>query len=71
MLSPEPTTTHMPDLARQRLTGIALIAGAFFLFSLLDTSAKWLNHIIPTMETVWSRYVFSVIFVMIVINPIL
>jgi len=61
---------HGPsELARQRLMGIALIAGSFFLFSLLDTSAKWLNHIIPTMETVWSRYVFSVVFVMIVINP--
>lgn len=49
--------------------GIALMAGAFFLFSLLDASAKWLNHHIPTIETVWSRYVFSVIFVMIVVNP--
>jgi len=49
--------------------GIALMAGAFFLFSLLDASAKWLNHSIPTIETVWSRYVFSVIFVMIIVNP--
>ncbi len=65
----EPSATTALDLARQRLTGIALIASAFFLFSLLDTSAKWLNHIIPTMETVWSRYVFSVIFVMLAINP--
>jgi hypothetical protein len=61
--------TRSTDQSRQRLVGIALIAGAFFLFSLLDTSAKWLNHTIPTMETVWSRYVFSVIFVMIVVNP--
>jgi drug/metabolite transporter (DMT)-like permease len=61
--------TPPTDQSRQRLVGIALIAGAFFLFSLLDTSAKWLNHVIPTMETVWCRYVFSVVFVLLVINP--
>jgi drug/metabolite transporter (DMT)-like permease len=61
--------TPPTDQSRQRLVGIALIAGAFFLFSLLDTSAKWLNHVIPTMETVWCRYVFRVVFVLLVINP--
>jgi len=68
-MTSHPLDSAASDLARQRLMGIGLIAGAFFLFSLLDTSAKWLNHTIPTMETVWCRYVFSVIFVMIVINP--
>jgi drug/metabolite transporter (DMT)-like permease len=48
---------------------LRLLRRRFFLFSLLDTSAKWLNHAIPTMETVWCRYVFSVIFVFLVINP--
>jgi drug/metabolite transporter (DMT)-like permease len=63
------TKKPSPDLARQRLIGIGLMAFAFFLFSMLDTTAKWLNHFIPTPETVWSRYTFSVIFVLLVINP--
>lgn len=57
-----------PDLARQRLIGIGLMVIAFLLFSLLDTTAKWLNHVIPTPQTVWSRYTFSVLFVLLVIN---
>ena len=56
-------------LSRQRLIGIALMALAFFFFSMLDTAAKWLNHSIPTSQTVWSRYVFSVMFVLMFINP--
>jgi drug/metabolite transporter (DMT)-like permease len=58
-----------PDLARQRLIGIGLMVIAFLLFSMLDTTAKWLNHSIPTSQTVWSRYTFSVVFVLLVINP--
>ena len=58
-----------PDLARQRLIGIGLMMIAFLLFSLLDTTAKWLNHVIPTPQTVWARYTFSVLFVLLVINP--
>lgn len=58
-----------PDLARQRLVGIGLMMIAFLLFSLLDTTAKWLNHLIPTPQTVWARYTFSVLFVLVVINP--
>lgn len=58
-----------PDLARQRLIGIGLMMIAFLLFSLLDTTAKWLNHVIPTPQTVWARYTFSVMFVLLVINP--
>lgn len=57
------------DLPRQRLIGIGLMMIAFLLFSLLDTTAKWLNHVIPTPQTVWSRYTFSVLLVLIVINP--
>jgi len=68
-MTSQPLPPSHSDVARQRLMGIALMAGAFFLFSLLDASAKWLNHHIPTIETVWSRYIFSVIFVMIVVNP--
>lgn len=62
----KPETT---DLARQRLIGIGLMMIAFLLFSLLDTTAKWLNQVIPTPQTVWARYTFSVLFVLIVINP--
>ena len=63
------TQKPTPDPARQRLIGIGLMVIAFLLFSLLDTTAKWLNHVIPTPQTVWSRYTFSVLFVLLVINP--
>ena len=41
----------------RRLLGIALILAAFFCFTLIDTSAKWLmNHGLPTGEVVFVRY---------------
>lgn len=57
------------DPARERLIGIGLVCLAFFCFCCLDTTAKWLNLSIPTVETVWARYMSSTIIVALVINP--
>ena len=57
------------DSGRNRLIGIALICAAYVCFTMLDTSAKWLNHSLPTTQTVWGRYVFSVLIVTTALNP--
>jgi drug/metabolite transporter (DMT)-like permease len=54
---------------RERLVGIALMAGALLCFSGLDATAKWLNRSIDPMMTVWARYVGSVLIVSLAINP--
>jgi drug/metabolite transporter (DMT)-like permease len=56
-------------LARQRLTGIALICGALLCFSCLDSIAKWLSPRIGIIETTFARYLFSVLLVSIFLNP--
>jgi drug/metabolite transporter (DMT)-like permease len=63
----------MPDHAaherRQRLTGIALMCGAVSCFALLDTTAKYLNLHMSTLEVVWARYTGAFLFPFIVSNP--
>lgn len=39
-------------------------------FAALDASAKWLNRSIDPMQTVWLRYVMSVVIVSLFINPL-
>ena len=39
-----------------RLTGIALMCGAVFLFAGNDATAKYLNGHMHTIEVVWARY---------------
>ncbi|MEN3376514.1 MAG: hypothetical protein V7604_1869, partial [Hyphomicrobiales bacterium] len=41
---------------RDRLTGIALMCGAVFLFAGNDAAAKFLNGHMHTIEVVWARY---------------
>ena len=57
------------DISRQRLIGIGLMCCAYMCFTMLDTTAKWLNHSIPTPQTVWARYVCSVFIIAAFINP--
>lgn len=52
-----------------RLIGIGLMCLTFLCFTGLDTTAKWLNHSIPTIQIVWARYSFSVVLVLLIINP--
>ncbi len=63
----------MPDLASQervaRLTGIALMCGAVACFAMLDTTAKYLNLYMSTLQVVWARYTGAFVFPFIVSNP--
>ena len=55
---------------RQRLTGIALMCGAVALFACLDTTAKYLNTQMDSMEIAWARYTSAFVLTMIVSNPL-
>jgi drug/metabolite transporter (DMT)-like permease len=52
----------LPDSARNRLIGIALISCAYFCFAVLDATAKWLVRSLPVVEVVWLRFVGHVLF---------
>ena len=53
----------------QRLTGIALMCGAVACFGFLDTTAKYLNLYMGTLQVVWARYTGALLFPFIVSNP--
>jgi drug/metabolite transporter (DMT)-like permease len=57
------------QLRIQRLTGIALMCGAVACFALLDTTAKYLNLYMSTLQVVWARYTGAFLFPFIVSNP--
>jgi drug/metabolite transporter (DMT)-like permease len=57
------------DDRRRRLVGIALMSGALLSFACLDATAKWLNQSLDPILTVWVRYVGSVMFVALFVNP--
>jgi drug/metabolite transporter (DMT)-like permease len=54
---------------RQRMTGIALMCGAVASFALLDTTAKFLNLHMDTLQVVWARYTGAFLIPFIVSNP--
>ena len=64
-----PNAHQLRDEKINRLIGIGLMCLTFLCFTGLDTTAKWLNHSIPTIQIVWARYTFSVVLVLLVINP--
>jgi drug/metabolite transporter (DMT)-like permease len=49
------------DSARNRLIGIGLVSVTYFIFSLLDGSAKWLVQGMPVIMVVWLRFVGQVV----------
>src|SRR6266404_4225202 len=60
------------DLSQERvsrLTGIALMCGAVACFALLDTTAKYLNLYMSTLQVVWVRYTGAFLFPFIISNP--
>src|SRR5207245_2543004 len=61
---------HDPSHERvSRLTGIALMCGAVACFALLDTTAKYLNLYMSTLQVVWARYTGAFLFPFMVSNP--
>ena len=55
-----------PASRRSRILAIALMCGAMVCFAGLDTSAKYLGRLLPTIEVVWARYVVASVFTLIV-----
>jgi drug/metabolite transporter (DMT)-like permease len=62
--------TDLAQQRRQRLIGIALMVGAVATFSCLDSTAKYLNHYMDTLQVVWARYTGAFILALLVSNPI-
>jgi drug/metabolite transporter (DMT)-like permease len=62
--------TEASDQRRQRLMGIALMCGAVACFSCLDTTAKYLNTRMETLEVVWARYTGAFVLAFIISNPL-
>jgi drug/metabolite transporter (DMT)-like permease len=59
-----------PGDTRARLIGISLMFGALFCFALLDTTGKWLNGHLPTLQVVWARYASHFVIAFVFINPL-
>ncbi|HVV61084.1 MAG TPA: DMT family transporter [Pseudolabrys sp.] len=55
---------------RLRLTGIALMCCAVACFSCLDTTGKYLNHHMDTLQVVWARYFFAFALSCVFSNPL-
>ncbi len=55
---------------RQRLIGIALICATVMFFACLDTTAKYLNHYMDTVQVVWARYTGGFLLALIMSNPV-
>jgi drug/metabolite transporter (DMT)-like permease len=63
------TATDIAHQRRQRLIGIALMCGAVALFAVLDTTAKYLNTQMDSLEIAWARYTSAFVLTLIVSNP--
>lgn len=57
------------DDTRARFKGIALMCLALVCFCALDTTAKWLNYHIPTLEVLWARYASHFALSLVFVNP--
>ena len=62
--------TREEQAHKDRLTGIALMCGAVFLFAGSDASAKFLNGHMDTIQVVWARYMSAFILALFMFNPI-
>jgi drug/metabolite transporter (DMT)-like permease len=61
--------TDVTQQRRQRLTGIALMCAAVAMFACLDTTAKYLNTRMDSLEIAWARYTSAFVLTLIVSNP--
>ena len=61
--------TDITQQRRQRLIGIALMCAAVALFACLDTTAKYLNTQMNSLEIAWARYTSAFLLTLIVSNP--
>ncbi len=56
-------------LTDDRLKGIGLMAVAVFLFSCLDTTAKYLAQMLPPVEVAWFRFLSHMVLALVVLRP--
>lgn len=61
--------TDVTHQRRQRLTGIALMCAAVAMFACLDTTAKYLNIRMDSLEIAWARYSSAFLLTLVVSNP--
>ncbi|MBV1706351.1 MAG: DMT family transporter [Hyphomicrobiales bacterium] len=54
---------------RTRKMGIIMMMTAYLFFSMLDSSAKWLGHDLPPLETAWARYAGASLIALAMVNP--
>jgi drug/metabolite transporter (DMT)-like permease len=62
--------TDPAKLRRQRLAGIAFICATVVFFAGLDTTAKYLNQYMDTVQVVWARYTGGFLLALILFNPV-
>src|SRR5919204_3290551 len=55
---------------RLRLIGIALMCGAVACFAFLDTTAKYLNLYMDTLQVSWARYMSAFLLTLLISNPL-
>jgi drug/metabolite transporter (DMT)-like permease len=55
--------------AAERLRGIGLICLAVFLFTILDTCAKYSGRFVPALEVAWVRYAIALVFAVAFLRP--
>lgn len=72
---PAPTTTGGGRMTpeqqhKDRLTGIALMCAAVFLFAGNDATAKFLNDFMPSLQVVWARYMSAFVLALVLLNPV-
>jgi drug/metabolite transporter (DMT)-like permease len=65
--------TAKRSLLSQRVQGIVLMCLVGVCFSSIDAAGKFLNHLMPTMEVVWARFlgafIFSLAISQVVVRP--
>jgi drug/metabolite transporter (DMT)-like permease len=62
--------TEVAIQRRQRLVGIGLMCAAVAQFACLDTTAKYLNTEMDSLEIVWARYTFAFLLTGLLSNPV-
>lgn len=65
--------SHGSDALRQRrhrMVGIGLMCCAVALFAVLDTTAKYLNTQMDSLEVTWARYTSAFVLTLFVSNPL-
>ena len=66
-ISPD-INVHSAEDRHTRLVAIGMMCGALFCFACLDASVKWLSDHVDPLQTVWARYVGSVLIVSVFVN---